>query len=79
MDTIENPKIDRLNRLGEVSLTVRTGRGEKGEEETGDSLLRDRPPSAIRGDPISFSPCPVRQVQAPAACSERLRGACRVS
>lgn len=30
MDTIENPKIDRLNRLGEVSLTVRTGRGEKG-------------------------------------------------
>lgn len=43
MGTIENPKIDRWNRLEAVSLTVRAAWGKVGRGD-GDSLLRDHPP-----------------------------------
>lgn len=39
MDTIETPKIDRLHRLGAVSLTVRAGGGEEMGQLTGGTVL----------------------------------------
>lgn len=39
MDTIETPKIDRLHRLGAVSLTVRAGGGEEMGQLTGRTVL----------------------------------------
>lgn len=77
MDTIETPKIDRLHRLGAVSLTVRAGGG----QGDGTAHSRDRPPPAVLAGPVlSFpagmpqGPCPVPGAQAPIACRERLQG-----
>jgi len=78
MDTIETPKIDRLHRLGAVSLAVRAGwGGEEMGQLAGGTVL---PP--LSWQTLSFSlpagtpqgPLPAAGTQAPSACSERLRG-----
>lgn len=79
MDTIETPKIDRLHRLGAVSLMVRAGWGgaRRWGQLAGGTIL---PP--LSWQTLSFSrpagmlkgPRPAPGARAPNACNERLRG-----
>lgn len=72
VDIIEIPKIDRLHRLGAVSLKVRAGLG-AGDEN---SSLWDHPPPIVLPDPVLL---PSKQAHpVPNTCSEWLQGSCIV-
>lgn len=62
MDTIETPKIDRLHRLGAVSLRVRADRGGQGDG--------DRPPPAVLADPVLLPSC--RHAEGTKSCSRHM-------
>lgn len=64
MDIIETPKIDRLHRLGAVSLKIRAGL----EAGDGNSSLWDHPPPIVLPDPVLLP-----SKEAPSRCQHMQR------
>lgn len=73
MDTIETPKIDRLHRLGAVSLTVRAGWGWGGVRRWGQLAGGTVLPPAVLADPVLLPSC--QHAKGTASRSQRMQRA----